>query len=183
MITSKKEYLEYISYEKERYYACYKVNNEHKRILKFLKLYRKNEYYHNCHKNKLLTFIIDKKLEYYMVKYGFHLSINTIDKGLVIIHIGPIYINKNVKIGKNFKIHPMTTISSKLGSDKYPTIKDGVWVGPGAKIYGDITIGSNVVIGANSVVNKSIKDNVTVAGAPAKVINTKGYHQYFIKKD
>ena len=50
MITSQKEYLEYISYEKERYYACYKVNNEHKRILKFLKLYRKNEYYHNCHK-------------------------------------------------------------------------------------------------------------------------------------
>lgn len=37
-----------------------------------------------------------------------------------------------------------------------------------------ITIGNNVMIGANSVVNKSFEDNVNVAGVPAKVINNSG---------
>lgn len=41
-------------------------------------------------------------------------------------------------------------------------------------MYGNINIGNNVAIGANSVVNKDVPDNVTVAGIPAKVINYNG---------
>ena len=76
----------------------------------------------------------------------------------------------------------MTTIASSLGEKLAPNIKDGVWIGPGAKLYGNITIGSNVVIGANSVVNKSFSDNITVAGVPAKKINNKKYKDYFKKE-
>lgn len=39
-------------------------------------------------------------------------------------------------------------------------------------MVGDITIGSNVIIGAGSVVTKDIPDNVVVVGNPAKVIKT-----------
>jgi serine O-acetyltransferase len=50
-----------------------------------------------------------------------------------------------------------------------------VWIGPGAKIFGKITIADNVAIGANSVVNKSVAEpNVTVAGVPARIINRVG---------
>ena len=42
---------------------------------------------------------------------------------------------------------------------------------PGAKIFGKITIGDNVAIGANAVVNKDIPDNAVVGGIPATIIN------------
>lgn len=52
-----------------------------------------------------------------------------------------------------------------------PVIGDNCYIGPGAKLFGDIRIGNNVAIGANSVVNKSFEDNVTIAGVPAKIVN------------
>ncbi len=50
---------------------------------------------------------------------------------------------------------------------------DNVYIGPGAKIYGDITLGNNIAIATNSSVNKSIlEDNILIAGSPAKKIKT-----------
>jgi serine O-acetyltransferase len=46
-----------------------------------------------------------------------------------------------------------------------------VYVGAGAKILGDVVIGSNVVIAANSLVISNVPDNCTVAGVPARVIS------------
>ena len=43
----------------------------------------------------------------------------------------------------------------------------------GAIVFGGITIGDNVTIGANAVVNKPIPDNAIVAGVPAKIIRYK----------
>lgn len=183
MIKNKKDYLRYLTYEENRMHESYSnFSKELKRILKYIKLYRKDEYYHNTNKPKLITNIIDYKLEKLNIKYGFHIPINTIEEGLCIVHIGPIYINSNAKIGKNLRIHPMTTIGKGLSTDKCPVIKDGVWIGPGSRIYGDITIGNNCVIGTNSVVNKDVPDDVTVAGAPAKIINHKKYQDYLDEK-
>lgn len=54
-------------------------------------------------------------------------------------------------------------------------IGNGVYIGPGAKIFGPIEIANFVAIGANAVVNESvIESNVTVAGIPAKIISDKG---------
>lgn len=182
MIKSKKEYKEYLKYEKNRYYKSYPhLTKEHKNIMKFLKIYRKKEYYYNCKKNIFLKKIIDMKYDMLCEKYSIFIPINTIEKGLTIVHLGPIYINKNAKIGQDLRIHPMTTIAPKLGSKKAPIIKKGVWIGPGARIYGNITIGDNIVIGANSVVNKSFESNITIAGIPAKKINSKKYLDYFHK--
>ena len=49
-----------------------------------------------------------------------------------------------------------------------------MYIGPGAKLYGKITIGNNVAIGANAVVNKSFGSNITIAGIPAKIISNNG---------
>ena len=74
----------------------------------------------------------------------------------------------------------MTTIGKNIGTNQQsPIIGNNVWIGPGARIYGNIKIGNNVVIGANSVVNKTFPSNITIAGIPAKKINDKGYKDYF----
>lgn len=49
-------------------------------------------------------------------------------------------------------------------SDNAPIIRDNVYIGPGAKLFGKIKIGNNVAIGANAVVNKDVPDNVTIGG-------------------
>ena len=62
------------------------------------------------------------------------------------------------------------------GNNRYPGIPiigDNVNICKGSIIYGGITIGNNVVIGANAVVNKSVPDNAIVAGVPAKVLRIK----------
>ena len=51
-------------------------------------------------------------------------------------------------------------------------IMDNVFIGCNSIILGGITIGSNVVIAAGSVVTKDVPDNSVVAGNPAKVIET-----------
>ena len=49
------------------------------------------------------------------------------------------------------------------------------------KIFGGITIGDNVTIGANAVVNKDVPSNVTVAGIPAKIISEKDSSKLVMK--
>lgn len=51
-------------------------------------------------------------------------------------------------------------------------IKDGAWIGGGAIILPNVTIGKNSIIGAGSVVNKSIPDNCIAVGNPCRVIKT-----------
>lgn len=57
-----------------------------------------------------------------------------------------------------------------LKNGKAPTIGNNVYIGPGAKLFGGIRIGDNVVIGANAVVNCDFPSNVSVAGVPARII-------------
>lgn len=93
--------------------------------------------------------------------------------GIAIVHSGTIVVSGKARIGKNCRIHVCTNIGNALshGKDGTPVIGDNVYIGPGAKIFGPITIGNNVAIGANAVVNKSFPDNCTIAGVPAKKIS------------
>lgn len=46
-----------------------------------------------------------------------------------------------------------------------------MYIGPGAILFGDITIADNVSIGANATVNRSFTEpNVVIAGTPAKIV-------------
>ena len=51
-------------------------------------------------------------------------------------------------------------------------IEDGVWIGGGAILLPGVTIGRNSVIGAGSVVTRSIPENVVAVGNPCRVIKT-----------
>lgn len=118
--------------------------------------------------NRILTFYhyyIHKKLSY---KLGYTIYKNNFGPGVCFCHYGTIVVNRDARIGKNCRIHVGTNIGGYNGA--VPMIGDNVYIGPGAKIFGGITVGDNVSIGANAVVNKSFPDNVVVAGVPAKVI-------------
>lgn len=54
-----------------------------------------------------------------------------------------------------------------------PTIGDNVYMAKGSIIMGGITIGNNVTVGANAVVNKPVPDNAVVAGVPARILRIK----------
>ena len=73
----------------------------------------------------------------------------------------------------------MTIGQSNRGDRRgVPTIGSRVYIGPGAKIIGNIQIGNNVAIGANAVVTKDVPDNAVVAGIPARIISMDGADGY-----
>ena len=62
------------------------------------------------------------------------------------------------------------TYDPRAGKDKPVRIEDNVWIGGGVTILKGVTIGRNSLIGAGSMVVKSIPENVIAAGNPCKVI-------------
>ena len=99
-----------------------------------------------------------------------------IGPGLYIAHAGGVILHPNVSLGEHCTLsHEVTIGEGGRGEQKgWPKIGNRVYIAPGAKIFGAITIGDNVAIGANAVVNKSFTDESVVAGIPAKVISYKG---------
>ena len=76
-------------------------------------------------------------------------------------------------IGKNCWINQLVVIGYS-DTDKAPTLGDNVHIAMGAKVYGDIHIGNNSIVGANAVVFKNVPPNCTVAGVPARIIKRDG---------
>lgn len=96
-------------------------------------------------------------------KYGVYIPRKTkIGYGLRIWHAVGIVINPDTVIGNRCQIHQFLSIGNT--ADGAPKIGDNVWIGPNVSIFGDITIGNNVKIGAGSVIFKNVPDNATVVG-------------------
>jgi serine O-acetyltransferase len=130
---------------------------------------------------KIVRFFAQFILRHYKYKYGISISYKTkIGKGLYIGHFGNIVISSQTVIGNNCNIsHGVTIGVANRGPYKgIPIIGNNVYIGPGAKIFGNIKIGNNVAIGANCVVNKNIPDNAVVAGVPGVIISYKGSVDY-----
>jgi len=75
-------------------------------------------------------------------------------------------------IGENCSILQGVTLggTGKADEDRHPKISDGVLIGAGAIILGNIRIGLCARIGAGSVVVKDVPPRVTVVGVPAKIV-------------
>lgn len=53
---------------------------------------------------------------------------------------------------------------------RHPTLKKGAYVGSGAKVLGNITLGESSKVGANAVVLQDVPDHATAVGMPARII-------------
>lgn len=99
----------------------------------------------------------------------------TIGRRLFIDHGIGVVIGETSEIGDDVTIYQGVTLGGvELTAEKrHPTIKNGAVIGAGAKVLGNITIGENSKVGANSVVVKNVPDDTTAVGVPARNI-TKG---------
>lgn len=107
--------------------------------------------------------------------YGVHISLKAeIGLGLEIKHVNGVVIGDGVRIGKNAVIYHQVTLGGQNIGDcekgNYPKVGDNVTIFSGAKVLGGISIGSNSVIGANSVVIKDVEPGSVYAGVPARRI-------------
>ena len=179
MIKSKHDLKHYIECDKKARWgdsAGYGIKLKTKKLMKFNILLRKAEYHVNNH-HKILSAVYKYRLNNLGMKLGWSVEPNVFGPGMCIVHYGTVVVNPNARIGKNARIHAGVKIGASGGRKKAPVIGDNVYFGPGAKIFGDIKIGSNIAIGANAVVNKSFEeDGVTLGGIPAKIISRKGYY-------
>lgn len=92
----------------------------------------------------------------------------TIGNNLFIDHGSSVVIGETTIIGNNVTMYHGVTLggTGKEKGKRHPTIEDNVFIGCGAKILGNITIGKNSKIGANAVILKDVPNNSTVVGVP-----------------
>jgi serine O-acetyltransferase len=96
-----------------------------------------------------------------------------IGRRVFIDHGSGVVIGETAIIEDDVLIYQQVTlggVSLEQGVKRHPTIKNKAVVGAGAKVLGDIEIGENSRIGANSVVIRPVPPNSTAIGIPARVI-------------
>lgn len=93
--------------------------------------------------------------------------------GLFISHPGALILGRGAVLGRQVTLFQGTTIGAldwhpeRIG--KFPRIGDNVFIFAGAKVLGDITLGNNVVVGANAVVVKPVPEGALALGNPASI--------------
>lgn len=108
-----------------------------------------------------------------------------IGQGIMIDHAHSIVIGETAVVGNNVSMLHSVTLggTGKEDDDRHPKIGDGVLIGAGAKVLGNIHIGHCSRIAAGSVVLHDVAACKTVAGVPAKVVGEAGCDQPSMSMD
>jgi serine O-acetyltransferase len=93
-----------------------------------------------------------------------------IDHGLGVV------IGETTVIGDDVTLYQQVTLggTGKKRGKRHPTLENGVIVGAGAKVLGNITVGTGAQVGSGSVVVKDVPPDATVVGIPGRVIALNG---------
>ena len=102
-----------------------------------------------------------------------------IGQGIMLDHAHSIVIGETAVVGNDVSILHSVTLggTGKEDEDRHPKISDGVLIGAGAKILGNIRIGAGSRIAAGSVVLEEVPPCKTVAGVPARIVGDAGCDQ------
>ncbi|SEO50982.1 serine O-acetyltransferase [Salinihabitans flavidus] len=108
-----------------------------------------------------------------------------IGKGIMIDHAHSIVIGETAVVGDNVSMLHSVTLggTGKEEEDRHPKIADGVLIGAGAKVLGNIRIGKCSRIAAGSVVLSDVPPCKTVAGVPARIVGEAGCDQPSVNMD
>lgn len=110
-----------------------------------------------------------------------------IGKDLFIDHGFGVVIGQTAIVGDNVTMFHGVTLGgtgNEKGTKRHPTIEDNVFIGSGAKILGNITVGKDSKVGAGAVILKDVPSGVTVVGVPGKIVvkKTCPFDDFIIKK-
>ncbi|KAI3717925.1 hypothetical protein L1987_69856 [Smallanthus sonchifolius] len=96
--------------------------------------------------------------------------------GLLFDHATGVVVGETAVVGDNVSILHNVTLggTGKSGGDRHPKVGDGVLIGAGTCVLGNVRIGEGAKIGAGSVVVKDVPARTTAVGNPAKLIGGKG---------
>lgn len=95
-----------------------------------------------------------------------------IGRRFFIDHGSGVIIGETSIVGDDCTIYQGVTLggTGKEQGKRHPTLRNGVFIGAGAKILGNITVGENCRVGAGSVVLHNVPDNSTIVGVPGHVV-------------
>ena len=142
-----KEYLnsdriDYFPFGSKGYIMDWLLRTEQYWIRRYIRALRKEEFYMNYKRNKILQYYFSRKKNLLGIRLGFLINAGCFDIGLKIYHY-----------------------------DDSPVIGNNVDIGQNAQILGGIYIADGVKIGAGAVVTKSVLvPGVTVVGVPARIV-------------
>ena len=141
-----------------------------------IQIHRINNYLYNNGEKDISLFFQMLSSEKFSV--DIHPAAN-IGSGLMIDHAHSIAIGETAEIGNNVSILHSVTLggTGKENGQRHPKILDGVLIGAGASILGNITVGKCSRIAAGSVVLSDVPELKTVAGVPAKIVGESGCDQ------
>lgn len=182
MIKNKEDLKYYLKKDLERYdkkptLLDWAICNEKWFIYRFSRNLRILEYYLNTSKGRIKRPMYYFRLFIYkrqVFKHKVDIKPNNMGPGFRLFHLGSLVrIIRDCQIGSHCSILPGVVIGNRglyHTERDWVNIGDNCYIGLGAKIFGPVTIGNNVIIGANSVVVKDIPDNCVVSGIPAQII-------------
>ncbi len=95
-----------------------------------------------------------------------------VGRGIMLDHATGIVIGETAVVENDVSILQDVTLggTGKEGGDRHPKIREGVMIGAGAKILGNIEVGEGAKIGSCSVVLQAVPAHTTVAGVPARIV-------------
>ena len=144
-----------------------------KKYLRYLRCFEyhfnnsKGSRYHTC-----MGYFYERKKNRLGSHLGIEIGPNCFGKGLSVWHGGCIVVNPGVRAGENCVLHGSNCIGNNGKTKEIPVLGDGVELGFGAVVIGDVTIADQTIIGANAVVTRSIEEaGGTYVGAPARRIH------------
>ncbi|MFY0621288.1 MAG: serine O-acetyltransferase [Pelagimonas sp.] len=108
-----------------------------------------------------------------------------IGRGIMIDHAHSIVIGETAVVGDNVSMLHSVTLggTGKEEEDRHPKIGDGVLIGAGAKVLGNIKVGNCSRVAAGSVVLNEVPPCKTVAGVPARIVGEAGCDQPALSMD
>ncbi len=142
-----------------------------------------------CRGHKTLRFLypfVRTVYNHYQYKHGVFIPPTTrVGPGLFLEHLGDIVVNGRAVIGKNCNLGNGVTIgqTNRGARQGVPTVGDNVFIGPGAKIIGGVTVGDNAAVGVNCVVVRDVPADAVIAAVPGQVMSYRGSSGYVNRTD
>lgn len=173
---------------------CYRYHGHHKPLSMLKALFFNRGFkISTCYRIAHFLYVNNRKFLLNLFNlYYFHLQSlyccelpyqTQIGPGFYFGHVFGTVINARCVLGKNVNMsHAVTLGMIKSGKRSgAPVIGDHVYIAPGAKIVGNVRVGSGSAIGANAVVTKDTPENAVVVGIPGEVISLRGSADYCIR--